>query len=118
MDMFLLNRKLENRINDIKQYRYRNVKSLEKLYVVEDTEKLVNPPVPSIEGTMDEISIGEYWKGRDKYLWLLKQVEIPAEYKEPDMCNFTPICCSNIIDNIVNIKITNEVIFFHFGTWE
>ena len=78
--MFLRNHKLEARINEIQGLRYRDKFSLEFLLKQEDTAGLVNPPVPTNFDNWDKIEIGDYWKGRDLYLWLHKKVSIPKEW--------------------------------------
>lgn len=77
--MFLTDRKFESRLHEIKNYRYCNVTAIEEFFVKEDTEKLTNPEVPNIIGG-ETIKVGTTWAGRDKYLWLQKEITIPAEW--------------------------------------
>lgn len=79
-DMFLTQNKLEARTNELQNYRYRDVQSLERFYCKEDVEGVVNPAVPSVFGGWEELKVGDTWKGRDLYLWLHKDVVIPAEW--------------------------------------
>lgn len=79
--MFLTNRKLEARIYELQQFRYREVTSLEWLACKEDTEGLPNPTVPTVFEGWDKLKVGDTWKGRDLYLWLHKDVEIPMEWE-------------------------------------
>lgn len=49
--MFLTDRKLERRITELQEYRYRDIIRLEKFAVKEDTGGVVNPALPtSFEG--------------------------------------------------------------------
>ncbi|MFI3236538.1 MAG: alpha-mannosidase [Lachnospiraceae bacterium] len=80
MDMFFLEKKIGKRIEEIDVYRYRNSFSLEKLYALEDTEKLVNPKVPALSLCTTEMELGSHWYGRDNYVWLQKKLEIPSEW--------------------------------------
>lgn len=80
--MFLTDRKLENRMNELKEYRYRDVISLKDFAMREDTFGVVNPPVPEDFTGWDRLSVGERWSGRDLYLWMHKKVLIPAEWKD------------------------------------
>lgn len=77
-DMFLTIHKLRARTDEIAQYRYREAFSLGTLDKKEDLSGEVNPTLPTeFDG---EISIGDRWAGRDKYLWLHKDVVIPAAW--------------------------------------
>lgn len=79
--MFLTERKLERRIEELEQYRYRDMIGLEQFAAAEDTSGQVNPACP--EDTQDWFSLktGDTWKGRDRYLWMKKEIQIPAEWK-------------------------------------
>ena len=56
--MFLTDRKLERRISELQEYRYRDVKHLERFAVAEETQGVVNPKLPeSFEG-WDELCVG------------------------------------------------------------
>ncbi len=78
--MFLTDRKFESRMHEICGYRYDNVSPLNEFYVQEDTEKLTNPEVPNLLNSDNIIKVGDMWKGRDKYLWLQKEISIPKEW--------------------------------------
>ena len=78
--MFLTDRKLERRISELQEYRYRDVKHLESFVVAEETQGVVNPKLPkSFEG-WDELCVGDTWTGRDRFLWMHREIEIPAEW--------------------------------------
>nr|WP_300129969.1 alpha-mannosidase [uncultured Butyricicoccus sp.] len=79
--MFLTERKLERRINEVREYCYRDVTGLEAFATCEDTQGVVNPTAPTDFSGWDTIKVGEYWSGRDRYLWMHKEVTIPAEWK-------------------------------------
>lgn len=81
MDMFLTERKLDRRVTEIKNYRYRDVIALESFAVAEDTQGVVNPQVPTAFEGWDTICTGDYWKGRDRYLWMHKELTIPESWK-------------------------------------
>ncbi len=77
-DMFLTKNKLQARTDEIASYRYREGFSLGTLEIKEDVSGEVNPAlVHEFDG---EIAIGDRWSGRDKYLWLHKNVTIPANW--------------------------------------
>ncbi len=77
-DMFLTIHKLRARTDEIANYRYRDVFSLGTLDKKEDLSGEVNPALPTEFN--EEISVGEFWSGRDQYLWLHKDVTIPANW--------------------------------------
>lgn len=79
--MFLTERKLENRMAELQEYRYRDITPLEEFISSEDEQGVVNPVFPvSCEG-WNTIKTGDTWSGRDRYLWLHKEVLVPAEWK-------------------------------------
>ena len=79
--MFLTDRKLERRIDEAMQYRYRDTIELGEFAVAEDTQGVVNPQLPeSFEG-WETMKAGDTWKGRDKFLWMHKVIHIPSEWK-------------------------------------
>ncbi|MHC1750170.1 MAG: alpha-mannosidase [Cellulosilyticaceae bacterium] len=79
--MFFTERKLEARIREIEQYRYREVKSLEWLFAKEDEAAVINPALPTVWDKAKCLAVGERWEGRDRYLWLHKEVEIPTKWQ-------------------------------------
>lgn len=79
--MFLTDRKLERRITELQEYRYRDVIHLESFAVQEDTQGVVNPTVPTAFEGWDTMRVGDTWKGRDLFLWMHKDIAIPAEWK-------------------------------------
>lgn len=78
--MFLTYRKLECRIKELQEYRYRDVVPLERFQVREDTQGKTNPAVPTAFDGWDTMTTGDLWRGRDRYLWLHLDVLIPAEW--------------------------------------
>ena len=48
MDMFFTQRKLEGRIRELGEYRYRDVRNFESFLAKEDKSGLVNPDVPTV----------------------------------------------------------------------
>ncbi len=78
--MFLTDRKLERRISELEQYRYRDMIPLEGFAVTEDNQGVVNPEIP-IFNECGRVETGDTWKGRDRFLWMHKDIDIPAEWK-------------------------------------
>lgn len=79
--MFLTERKLDRRISEIKKYCYREVSSLKEFYMCEDEQGVVNPAVPTEFEGWDSISTGDLWSGRDRYMWLQREVTIPESFR-------------------------------------
>ena len=78
--MFLTDRKLERRISELEQYRYRDMIPLEGFAVTEDNQGVVNPEIP-IFNECGRVETGDTWKGRDRFLWMHKDIDIPADWK-------------------------------------
>ncbi len=79
--MFHTDRKLDRRINEVKNYRYRGVIHLEEFAVCEDEQGVVNPAVPENHENWDTLKTRGRWSGRDHYLWMYKEISVPAEWK-------------------------------------
>jgi alpha-mannosidase len=79
--MFWTVEKLYKRINELNGFRYRGEIRIEEWWMQEDTEQEIGVQrAPVIEG--DKVfTRGDQWKGRDKYIWLQKEVVIPSEWK-------------------------------------
>ena len=79
--MFLTERKAQRRIDEIKNYRYRDAIEIEYFLAKEDTKGVTNPEVPTDFTGFEPIHTGDTWTGRDRYLWLHKEIELPAQWK-------------------------------------
>lgn len=81
--MFLKIKKLKKRAEELKEYRYREKQELSYFWVCEDVEREVRPEVKWYENFPEEFTkmhVGTDWAGRDRYLWLCKEVEIPQNW--------------------------------------
>ncbi|MEK3854145.1 alpha-mannosidase [Cytobacillus sp. FSL H8-0458] len=72
--MFLTERKFEARINELEEYRYRDCITIKQFLTYEDNGEIGAYPPAEYDGT-NTMKIGDYWKGRDRYLWLRADVE-------------------------------------------
>ena len=81
--MFLTDRKLERRIAELEQYRYRDVIELRSFAAAEETQGVVSPKLPTDFGgdEWDSMETGDTWKGRDRFLWLHKEIPIPDKWR-------------------------------------
>lgn len=69
--------KLRVRIDALKELRYKNRISLSNWFVKEDeTKEQKYPPVDY--KTWQSFTLGDQWSGRDFYLWIQREIEIPA----------------------------------------
>lgn len=77
-DMFYTIDKLRNRIHELDDYRYRDKVELEYFNTKLNGDRDIAPNIPTeYDGV---IKTGETWKGRDLYLWMQKQVDIPLNW--------------------------------------
>lgn len=67
--MFLTERKFEARIRELEDYRYRDCVSIDQFYTQEDDGAIGAHP-PAVYDENKVMNVGDYWKGRDRYLWL------------------------------------------------
>ncbi|MFT4414800.1 alpha-mannosidase [Fredinandcohnia humi] len=77
--MFLTERKLETRIQELAVYRYRDAIQLHQFQAMEDEGEVGTYPPETMDGYT--LKQGDQWRGRDRYLWLHTMIEIPAEWK-------------------------------------
>ncbi|KKY01070.1 alpha-mannosidase [Paraclostridium benzoelyticum] len=78
--MFYTIDKLRNRIHELDDYRYRDKVELEYFNTKLNGDRDIAPNIPTeYDGV---IKTGETWKGRDLYLWMQKQVDIPLNWEK------------------------------------
>ncbi|EOS57516.1 alpha-mannosidase [Paenibacillus barengoltzii] len=78
--MFWTEEKLNARIRELEGYRYRDARPVEAFRAQVDEEGRIGARPPK-EGPWSTMQTGERWEGRDLYLWLETDVELPAEWK-------------------------------------
>ncbi|MFK9091850.1 alpha-mannosidase [Bacillus salipaludis] len=77
--MFLTERKFEERIRELEGYRYRDCVAIDQFYTHEDDGTIgAHPPVEYDKKAV--MKIGDYWKGRDRYIWLQADVDCHLPY--------------------------------------
>lgn len=79
--MFLTEKKLRKRIEELSKYRYREIIPLHSFCCTEDTSGLANPSLPLFMENAGTIGLEDRWKGRDKYLWLETTVSLPEDWR-------------------------------------
>lgn len=83
--MFLTENKLEQRIASLKNYIYRDYFEASAIYVLEEEGDSVNPAVPAFTDEWKKIGIGDYWRGKDCYLWIHLEATLPEKWKNRRM---------------------------------
>lgn len=78
-DMFYTIDKLRNRIHELDDYRYRDKVELEYFNTKLNGDRDIAPNIPT--EYYGVIKTGETWKGRDLYLWMQKEVDIPSNWE-------------------------------------
>jgi alpha-mannosidase len=77
--MFWVEEKIEARIAELEEYRYREALQIPsfRFLIDENGEIGTRPP---ISGEWDTIQVGDRWIGRDIYAWLQTDIKIPKEW--------------------------------------
>lgn len=78
--MFWTIEKLERRIRELSSWRYRNIRPIASFQAQLDEEGVVGQRPPQ-EGDWSVMNTGDRWEGRDKYIWIKADAEIPADWK-------------------------------------
>lgn len=78
--MFWIEEKLAARIEELESYRYRDPIVIRRFLAQPDAEGLIGAR-PKAEGKWDGMQLGERWQGRDRYLWLAADVEVPSKWR-------------------------------------
>lgn len=79
--MFWIVEKLQARLAELSEYRYKHAIALNGWAMEVDEERANGVRrAPSISGERT-MSKGDRWKGRDLYVWLQRQVQVPAEWQ-------------------------------------
>ncbi|WP_096189003.1 alpha-mannosidase [Evansella halocellulosilytica] len=76
--MFYKIEKLQNRVNELDRYRYRDSKTIDffHLYEPEAGKETILPE----SYTDKKMKANDCWRGRDTYIWLNRTLEIPKEW--------------------------------------
>ncbi|MFC3884692.1 alpha-mannosidase [Bacillus songklensis] len=82
--MFWTEEKLEARITELGEYRYREAIPIPsfRFLIDENGDVGTRPPKSGEWGT---IQVGDYWTGRDVYAWLQTDVEVPKEWNNREI---------------------------------
>ena len=81
--MFYIQEKLKQRIAQIEPYRYLNRTPISGLKKKEDTTKSQKYP-PAVDDSWEDVEIGSFWEGRDRYIWIQAELSVPVLKDECD----------------------------------
>ncbi|OJF92120.1 alpha-mannosidase [Alkalibacterium sp. 20] len=77
--MFWEKEKFLSRVTELYQYRYVEKDTIDCFLKREDESNEVSPSFPDFQSEQTEtFKTGEYWSGRDRYLWLNTKITLPA----------------------------------------
>lgn len=77
--------RLEKHISELASLRYRDIIKLDDFIATRDAEKAVNT-APLKENDLSFImKVGEFWSGRDEYLWLKKEIQLDEGWNDKEM---------------------------------
>ncbi|WP_307192393.1 alpha-mannosidase [Mesobacillus stamsii] len=83
--MFWKEQKLEARIDELSEFRYKEKISIPSFHYLVDNEGKIATPPPILTDESDMIGVGEYWTGSDVYIWLQTKIKIPDYWKEHEI---------------------------------
>ncbi|GAB2540823.1 alpha-mannosidase [Gracilibacillus alcaliphilus] len=86
--MWLTEKKLNARIQELASYRYRDIQKLDTWQYTEDQAGEIATYPPSDLSASTQIKIGDRWSGRDLYVWLQKEVTIPETWSGQTVVGF------------------------------
>lgn len=78
--MFWTVEKLQQRLNELDPYRYKEHIELSDWEAMEDEEKANGVRPPAFGKQKQPFRKGDRWIGRDRYLWLRREVTVPSEW--------------------------------------
>ncbi len=77
--MFWTIEKIEDRIQELDTYRYRDLQPIQTFSCLLDEEGEIGERPPQ-QGEWGTMNTGDRWEGRDKYLWLKTNVSLPQDW--------------------------------------
>lgn len=72
--------KLEQRVGELQPFRYRDERTIAEWRWKEDKEGGIGT-YPSEAGAWQTVRLGHRWQGRDQYVWLAADVDVPQEWQ-------------------------------------
>lgn len=76
--------KLTNRVLEIEPLRYKNRKPITGWTIHEDESKSEKYPPQNVSEKAEELTVNRLWEGRDRYFWIMGEVDVPEVSNEED----------------------------------
>lgn len=77
--------KIGREIDVLGQLRYQNIVPVEEFLATEEPENFTYPGFLAPGKSSKKMAVGEFWSGRDRYLWLHTDFQPPKEWKGKDV---------------------------------
>ena len=77
--------KIGREIHSLEQFRYRNIMPIKEFLVSEEPAGFIYPGFLTPNKNSKKLALGEFWGGRDRYLWLHTDFTVPKEWKGMDV---------------------------------
>jgi alpha-mannosidase len=77
--------KIGRELRFLEQLRYRNAAPVGEFLATEEPKNFVYPGFIDPGKSSRKMSVGEFWSGRDRYIWLHTEFEAPKEWKGKDV---------------------------------
>jgi alpha-mannosidase len=77
--------KIGREIRRLETLRYRNLIPVNELLATEEPAGFVYPGFVKPGSSSKKMTVGEFWSGRDRYLWLHTEFEAPGEWRGKDV---------------------------------
>lgn len=72
-------------LSELAKLRYREIVPIDEFEAREDNGEKVNTSPADLSGNGKTFRRGEFWSGRDKYLWLSKKISLPENWSGRDV---------------------------------
>ena len=83
VDMLRTEEKIDSRLKELLDCQYQNKIPLNEFAMQDDNLGLTNPPIPDWNlSDLKHMKTKEVWTGRDRYIWLKIEVELPDEFRK------------------------------------
>lgn len=106
--MFFTIEKLAKQIGEISSLRYRDCMDIPFFLLQHDDEGNVGER-PSSKGEWKEALIGDYWRGRDQYIWLKNTISIPENWSGKEIVGIfdfgkTDFCTNSGFESLLYVN--------------
>ncbi len=80
MYVFFTEEKLKMQLDMLEPYRLRDARQAKNMTSTPCPADTVNPQ-PPVEANWEPVTLGQQWSGRDSYLWLRCELELPKQWQ-------------------------------------